>query len=524
MASAGLYMLALVAILMIATGLPAWMLLIGVAMIFSLGGLAAGAFTLPLLTAMPARLLGLLEQDLLQALPLYVFMGAMLNRLPLAEILFRVANRVFGGGRSANAGMPLAGLGLGVLLAPMNGSVGASVAMLSRAVQPKLDAAGLAPERSAALSCMASTLGVVIPPSLVLILLGDAMLRAHTEAVNATGPLQEGARIINTQDVFHGALLPAALLLVLCALIAWWMGRTESSKARHSRAGGNPASFEAAPLGPRLRGDDAIVEINTVVQAPAAAAVAPTVYVAASDWLTAFLTSATMIALLAAVALGYLYAVEAAATGGVVLFAFGLASGALSRALLMDILRDTMAVAGALFALLIAATMFTLVVRAFGTDRWIAAQLQGFAHHPRLLLLIVLGVLATCAFVLDAFEMIFVVIPLVIPPLLMQIPDAVWVAVLTLLILQASFLIPPFGYAVMMVRNRSSHHLDTGKLVRALMPWVAAQLLVLAIVVAWPGMLWRDAALSAKAPGTKPAAASESLEEMLNRQQSQEPK
>ena len=487
MPTAGVFMLACVAILMIATGLPAWMLLIGVALAFSLGGLAIGAFTLPLLTAMPARLLGLLEHDLLQALPLYVFMGAMLNRLPLAEILFRAASRAFA---RTGAGMPLAGLSLGVLLAPMNGSVGASVAMLSRAVQPKLDAAGMPLERSAALTCIASTMGVVIPPSLVLILLGDAMLRAHTEAVNVTGPLRDGARIINTQDVFHGALIPAALLLVLCTFITWAIGRTKRP---------NPAS------------------------ALAIEAIAPK-KIASRDWGIAIATSVFIVALLAGVALGYLYAVEAAATGGVALFLFGLATRALHWPLLKEILRDTMAITGALFALLIAATMFTLVVRAFGTDRWIALQLQGLGNHPHLVLLIVLAILAVCAFVLDAFEMIFVVIPLVIPPLLMQIPDAVWVAVLTLLILQTSFLIPPFGYAVMMMRNRSGHTLSTGKLVRALLPYLIAQLIVLAAVIAWPNLLWRDNALTAKPTESAPAA-TESLEEMLNRQQApQEPK
>ena len=488
MPTAGVFMLACVAILMIATGLPAWMLLIGVALAFSLGGLAAGAFTLPLLTAMPARLLGLLEHDLLQALPLYVFMGALLNRLPLAEILFRVASRAFA---RTGAGMSLAGLSLGVLLAPMNGSVGASVAMLSRAVQPKLDAAGMPLERSAALTCMASTMGVVIPPSLVLILLGDAMLRAHTEAVNATGLLVAGARIINTQDVFHGALVPAALLLMLCVVVTWVIGRMNLPKS--------VSKLPSRPIGP--------AQASTV------------------DWCIAIATTVFIVALLAAVALGYVYAVEAAATGGVALFLFGLTTRALNGPLLTEILRDTMAVTGALFALLIAATMFTLVVRAFGTDRWIALQLQSLGNHPHLVLFIVLGTLAACAFVLDAFEMIFVVIPLVIPPLLMRIPDAVWVAVLTLLILQTSFLIPPFGYAVMMMRNRSAHTLKTGKLIRALLPYLLAQLLVLATVIAWPNLLWRDNALSAKPVEDMPAAATESLEEMLNRQQApQEPK
>ena len=124
------------------------------------------------------------SSDLLQALPLYVLMGALLNRLPLAQVLYR--DRQSRAVARTGAAPPLAGLGLGVLLAPMNGSVGASVAMLSRTVLPRLDAAGIAPARGAALVCVASTLGVVMPPSLVLILLGDAMLRAHTEAVNVT--------------------------------------------------------------------------------------------------------------------------------------------------------------------------------------------------------------------------------------------------------------------------------------------------------------------------------------------------
>ncbi len=177
----GIFMLAVVGVLLIVTGLPAWMVLIGVTIAFATGGVATGIFAFPLLAAMPARILGLLEQDILQALPLYVLMGALLNHLPLARTLFRTGSRALA---ATGAGPSLAGLGLGVLLAPMNGSVGASVAMLARTVSPRLDASGMPPERGAALVCVASTLGVVIPPSLVLILLGDAMLRAHTEATN----------------------------------------------------------------------------------------------------------------------------------------------------------------------------------------------------------------------------------------------------------------------------------------------------------------------------------------------------
>ena len=444
MATTGLWMLAAVAVTLIATGLPAWTVLIGVAVAFSGVGLLVGAFTLPILTAIPARILGLLENDLLQALPLYVLMGALLNHLPLAQTLFRATNRAFG---RSGAGTALAGLGLGVLLAPMNGSVGASVATLSRTMFPRLDAAGMPAENSAALVCVASTLGVIVPPSLVLILLSDAMMRAHTEALVGTGAAQ---RVINTQDVFAGALVPAAILLAIDVLVTWKMrrGKREAATAFASR-------------------------------------------LTAGEWVSAAATASFVAGLLIAVTLGYLYAVEAAAAGGVGLVLYGLATRSLTRAVLNAVLRDTMAITGTLFALLVGATVFTLILRAYGTDRWVAAALIALPGGALVTLAVVLASLALCALVLDAFEMIFVVIPVVMPPLLTQIGDATWVAVLTLLILQASFLTPPFGYSVLMVRNSVRRSLSARGMARALAPYLAAQLTVLALMLSWPALVWR---------------------------------
>ncbi len=166
MEAAGLWMLLAVAAVLLGTGLPAFAVLMGVSVLFGAVGLATGGLEWALLTALPSRIIGLLENDLLQALPLYVFMGALLNRLPLADRLFRCGVPL--GGRST-ASPALATLGLGAMLAPMNGSVGASVAMLSRSVAPKLAQRGVPAAESTALVCVASTLGVVIPPSLVLI-------------------------------------------------------------------------------------------------------------------------------------------------------------------------------------------------------------------------------------------------------------------------------------------------------------------------------------------------------------------
>jgi len=435
--SAGLWMLLAVAVVLLATGLPAYAVLMGVSVLFAIAGLALGGLEWGLLTALPSRIIGLLENDLLQALPLYVLMGSLLNRLPLADRLFRCGVAL--GGKSS-AAPSLATLGLGALLAPMNGSVGASVAMLSRSVAPKLDARGVPAAESTALVCVASTLGVVIPPSLVLILLGDAMMRAHTEATNITKAV---VRIVNTQDIFRGALVPAAMFLALCLMVAWLMGRRSRAVGPGER--------------PRLE-----------------------------EWATAIIAALFVVGLLAGVAAGYFYAVEAAAMGGTALLLFGWMSGGLRAGAFRAVLRDTMAVSGALFALFVAATTFTLLFRAFGSDRlldhWITLVPGGTTGAA----IAVLVVFALSAFVLDAFEIVFVIVPIVMPPVLTRAPDAVWISVLALLALQASFLVPPTGYAVMMARSAMAKKTALRPLASALAPYLGVQLVVLALVVALP--------------------------------------
>lgn len=439
MESAGLWMLLAVAVALLATGLPAYAVLMGVSVLFGAVDLALGGLDFGLLTALPGRIIGLLENDLLQALPLYVLMGSLLNRLPLADRLFRCGVAL--GGRSS-ATPALATLGLGALLAPMNGSVGASVAMLSRSVAPKLDQRGVPAAESTALVCVASTLGVVIPPSLVLILLGDAMMRAHTEATNVTKAM---VRIVNTQDIFRGALAPAALFLALCLMVAWLMGRRTPARDPGER--------------PRLE-----------------------------EWLTAIIAAAFVVGLLAGVAAGYFYAVEAAAMGGSVLLLFGLLSGGLRAGAFRAVLRDTMAVSGALFALFVAATTFTLLFRAFGSDRLLDGWMTLVPGGATGAAIAVLVVFALSAFVLDAFEIVFVIVPIVMPSVLTRAPDAVWISVLALLALQASFLVPPTGYAVMMARSAMPTKTRLRPLAAALAPYLAAQLVVLAAVVVLPSL------------------------------------
>jgi tripartite ATP-independent transporter DctM subunit len=430
----GLLLLPLVGVLMVSTGLPAFLVLIFAAGVGAIAGIIAGDGAL--LGALPTRLNSLLESDLLQALPLFVLMGTLINRLPLADILFRSGCRITGRAR-------LSALGLGALLAPMNGSVGASVSVMSRSVRPMLEEERIpAPERVALLAA-ASTLGVVVPPSLVLIFLGDAMLGAHTFALNATKRMDLA---INTQDIFRAALGPALMTLALWAVIAWWQGRNDGKQG---------GAFRTTSVG---------------------------------EMVAAVLAASFILLLLGGVATGYFYAVEAAAMGCGALLVSSTLTGHLKPQLLHDVLKSALAVSGALFALLVAATTFTLILRILGTDALLTQLLAALPGDANTAIAAALVIIIVSALVLDAFEIIFVIVPIIMPGVLIKAPDAAWVAALTILTLQASFLIPPVGYAIMMTRSGEPDPVASGPLFRALIPYMAALIAIIALTIAFPSL------------------------------------
>ena len=436
----GVALLLVVAAGIIGTGLPAAVVLIAAATLGAAAGMANDAVSLDLLGALPARLINLFENDLLQALPLYVTMGLLLDRLPVADALYRTSTALM---QRSPAGPLVSGVVLGTLLGPMNGSVGASVLGLSRVISPRLTREGVPAATRDALIAVASTLGVLVPPSLVLILLSDAMLSAHTIAVTQSGRTD---RVINTQDIFHAALVPAGLFLTFCLVLAWIAGRRTE----------------------RVRDPKSLTLKQGVL---------------------ATVSLATLLLLLGGVALGYFFAVEAAAMGAFALLVAGLVSGRLDAKAMRALLSDALAITGALFALLIAATTFTLVLRLLGTDRLVNGLVGAIPGGDFAAVAVVLAVIGLCAFVLDAFEIIFVIVPIVIPPLLVRVADARWVSVLVLLTLQSSFLLPPFGYALMMVRGAAIKPARFGAFVAALVPFLLAQWLVLGLVLAMPGLV-----------------------------------
>jgi TRAP-type mannitol/chloroaromatic compound transport system permease large subunit len=452
--TAGLWMLLALAILVVGTGLPVWMLLLGCASAAASVGWALGLMDVGILSAVSVRTLGLLEHDLLQALPLYVFVGVLLQRLAVADAVFALLERLLW---RLGARTPLAAMGVGALVAPMNGSVASSASLLARLVSPKLDR--LRGPAATALVSVSATIGVVVPPSLVLILLGDAMMRAHIEASNLPGYVLK-QRIINTQDVFHAALLPALAVLLCWLLVTAFQNRNKG----------------AALPRPRLPVRQALLGLTT---------------------------AAGVLALLLSVFLGKLYAVEAAATGAMVLIVGTVVSRALSFSAWRAVLVDTLNLSGALVALLVGATTFSLVFRLWGTDQWLVSHILASPLSAVVTAAAVLALVGLCAWVLDAFEMIFVIIPIVAPALVVCLGDAQHAAVLLLLVLQLSFLLPPMGYAVMMARSHPSFgHPSVLTTLRALLPYLLAQLAITLAVFLMPQTVhWLDA------PEPPPAAA-----------------
>lgn len=437
MAWFGIALLVMVGVGIIATGLPAAVVLMAMASFGACIGIVSGVIDVATLWALPSRLINLLESDVLQVLPLYVTMGLLLDRLPVADALYRASQAVL----PRKPAAPLvSGMLLGALLGPMNGSVGASVLALSRVVAPRLAAEGIGASHRQAIVAVASTLGVLVPPSLVLILLSDAMLSAHTIAVTATG---RADRVVNTQDIFHAALVPGGIFLLLCLALCGLVGRSATRLPER-------ASLSVA------------------------------------EGLIAAAALAFLLLLLGGVALGYFYAVEAAAMGAFTLLTAGLVSGRLPKKVLGELLGDAIALTGALFSLLLAATTFTMVLRLLGAADLAGQMVSSIPGGDVAAVAVVLGLIAVSAFVLDAFEIIFVIVPIVIPPLLIRVADARWVSVLVLLTLQSSFLLPPFGYALMMVRGVMKEQVDFRDFLRALAPFLAAQWLLLLSVLFFP--------------------------------------
>jgi tripartite ATP-independent transporter DctM subunit len=433
-------------------GFPVGFTLMGSALLFALLGYALGAFDLVLLTALPQRLIGIMENDLLQAIPLFVYLGVIMQRTTLAAELLEAMSGLFG---ARAGGLSISTVILGALLAPTTGAVGASVLTLGLLALPAMLDAGYRRSLACGVVCSAGTLGTVLPPSIILIVLADLMRGANAEAQIMRGEGVHGTLIV--KDIYAGMMAPVGILLVLYLAYA----------------------------------------IATAVLRPATCPPLPAARRKRLPWsrlaVVVFGPLAFIVLLLASIVTGRIYTVEAAALGAIVATVYALARGELDWARMSDTVRTVLRLTGMMFLLLTGASTFTLVFRGLNGVQTVHALLGTLPGGLGVAVIAVFAVTFCFGFFLDALEIVLLVVPIAMPPLLALGADPIWLTALMAITVQTSFLMPPSGYAVFFLRSIAPRVVATGEIYRGTLPFILIQIVVV-------GLLWRFPDLATALP------------------------
>jgi len=444
------FVMFLTVVLVLLAGYPVAFSLAGTALIFALVGAMAGVFDLVFLETIPNRIFGILNNVTLIAVPLFVFMGVTLERARIAEDLLETLSMLMS---RLNGGLGIAVILVGALMAASTGIVGATVVTMGLLSLPTMLKHGYNPAVATGTITASGTLGQIIPPSIILVLLGDVLSSAYQQAQLQQGIFQP--KTISVGDLFVGALIPGLLLVTLYILYILVIAKINpnSMPAWHDSS----SEDKVAPGGLAGRVLKALL---------------PTLLL--------------ILAVLGSIIIGIATPTEAAAVGaaGALLLAF--VRGEMNVKRLRSIARDTTRFTSMVFLILIGASVFSLVFRGYGGDTVIQDFLTGLTGGPMLALLIVMAVMFFMGFVLDFIEITFVVVPIVGPALLAMGIDPLWLGIMIAINLQTSFLTPPFGFALFYLRGVAPESVKTAQIYRGILPFVAIQLFALLLIALWP--------------------------------------
>jgi tripartite ATP-independent transporter DctM subunit len=436
----------LVVFAVLLSGYPVGIALGGVSMLFAGIAYLFGVFDGGLFLALPSRLFGVMNNPVLMAIPLFVFMGLVLDRSRIAADMLQAAAGLFKG---SSAGLTISVTVVGLLLAASTGIVGASVVALGVVALPTLLRNGVSPHLASGTVAAAGTLGQIIPPSIVLIVLGDQMSNAWQKAQLDNGNFAPDT--VSVADLFAGAFLPGLLLVGLYIAYQLVVARGQAEVQ-------DP---EPNPNAPAL-------------------------------WRVLFSPLFLIAAVLGSMLLGLATATEAASVGAV--GALLLAWGRLERSQFKDVVFESGHLTAMIFLIVIGASMFSLVFRGLGGEETITGFLSELPGGTYGALFLVMGVIFVLGFFLEFLEISFVVVPLVAPILLaMPMADGsamspVWLGVLIALNLQTSFLTPPFGVSLFYLRSVAPKTITTKVIYRGVTPFVALQLLALLVIAFFPSL------------------------------------
>ncbi|WP_209424897.1 TRAP transporter large permease subunit [Pararhodobacter sp. SW119] len=485
----------------ILSGIPAMLAIAGVPMVTAVIAAQMGLFNLDFLSFFPARVWGVMTNTLLMAVPLFVLMGVLLERSRLAERMLQVLARLMG---DSPRGMALSVLMFSAVIAASTGIIGATVVMLVLIALKPMLAAGVPRPQASGLICASGTLGQIIPPSIVLVLLGDQIGNTYLDAQQRAGNFAPIP--VSVADLFAGALIPGVMLVGLYALWLLFTLRPVRGVVPPPRVPVPmaevlftflpPLLLILAVLGSILAGVATATEaaglgaIGALLMAAfAASGLRAERAVIAGAGLAAFALVMLRMAGMGRAALdtpaGMLALAAAALIAlGVVVAAFRL----WQRQLLQASMVETIRVSGMVFGIVIAASMLALVFRGFGGDRTVTALMAALPGGDLTPLLVVMAVVFVLGFILDAVEIIYIVVPLLGPAVLMGDVSPVWFAVLLAMNLQTSFLTPPFGFALFYFRSVAPATIGTFEIYRGVLPFVMLQLGALAILIAFPAL------------------------------------
>ncbi len=435
-------------IIVLLAGFPVAFTLGGTALIFAAIGVLTGTFHEALLTGLPNRLFGLMTNQTLIAVPLFVFMGVTLERARIAEELLETLSALFG---SLRGGLGVSVTLVGMLLAASTGIVGATVVTMGLLSLPTMLRRGYSPEIATGTICASGTLGQIIPPSIILVMLGDVMTSAYQQAQIELGSYS--ARTVSVGDLFAGALIPGLLLVAL--YIAYLL---------------LVAFFRPATMPPHEPGPDDKVGFLQVMRA-----LVPPL--------------GLILAVLGSILFGLATPTEAAGVGGMGALLLAVLRRQLNLERLQEIMRSTLRISSMVFMILIGASIFSLVFRGYGGDDGVRAVLEALPGGVIAAVVVVMLVMFLLGFVLDFIEITFIVVPIVGPVLLVMGLDPIWLGIMIAINLQTSFLTPPFGFALFYLRGVAPPEIKTSQIYRGVMPFVAIQLIALLLIALFPELV-----------------------------------
>ena len=444
------------AILLLMAGFPVAFTLGGIALIFAGIGLMTGNFDAGYLNALPSRLYGTMTNETLMAVPLFIFMGITLEKAKIAEDLLETMSALFGNFRG---GLAISVILVGMLLAASTGIVGATVVTMGLLSLPSMMKRGYAQSLSTGVIAASGTLGQIIPPSIVLVLLGDVLSSAYTDAQTSQGAWS--IETISVGDLFVGAIIPGLILVasyLLYVLIVSFL---------------NPESMPSQADSSTTKG----ISSGTLV--------------------TVLLPPLVLIlAVLGSIIFGLATITEAAGVGaaGAILLAYS--KGALDWASLKNVSEDTAKLTTMVFMILIGASVFSLVFRGYEGDELVQSYLTAVPGGTFGIILVVMIAMFILGFVLDFIEITFVVVPIVAPIILALGVDPVWLGIMIAINLQTSFLTPPFGFALFYLRGVAPDSISTKSIYIGALPFVLIQLFVLILLASFPAIItWLPSSL-----------------------------